>query len=374
MLAGHRKLSCGPETRFFHFLSRADWNVEADPDLERAIDFLFDLNLAGQPVPHHYRLSAETLRSYLRVKSVSVATLLSSLTEQFMARQGKRRWVEKSPEHLLYANDIREFFPYSPIIRIVRDPRDVALSLARVSWGPRSYVEALSLWRRYEGESASFFCQDDNTYTIYYEELVRSPEAVMEDLCEFIGEEYEDQMLDTSNSARMLVTEMETHKQRVYKPPDRTRVQVWKGELSQENNLLAEALLGDYLRDHGYECRESFSHAAQVFPSLELLLNYPDSVVSLAAKGVRFWGDFDDAVADTSIFVGEPDQDRWLRYEKPARWWDLLTITAHIAETKLRHRTLYWVRDQNSLTGVGHSARLVQFVLGHVAQQPALNS
>ena len=104
---------------------------------------------------------------------------------------GKARWVEKSPIHLLYLREVRRAFPRAPIVRIVRDPRDVALSLERVPWGPDSVAGGLLLWRRFDEASRRFFATDPLTRTVSYERLVRDPALVLEELCEFLGEEVE---------------------------------------------------------------------------------------------------------------------------------------------------------------------------------------
>lgn len=367
MLAGHHKLSCGPETRFFHFLAKTSRTFLEDADLGDTIDFLFSLDLAGQPVPNHYGLSAEKLRSYLRTRPLTVSTLLSSMTEQFMLSEGKSRWVEKSPEHLLYVEWIRRAFPESPIIRIVRDPRDVALSLTKVPWGPGSFSRALFLWRNYDDQSARFFVEDKNSYTVKYEELVETPVAEIRKVCDFIGETYDLAMLDTSMTAEKLITARETHKRRVRESVDRSRILVWRRELTHEENRLAEAVIGDRMVAYGYECREEFSHAAVVFPALTLLKGFPQALAAFAEEGVRFWNSPGGAEIDISIFVGEPDNDKWLRRDKPGRWWDLLTIAAHITGTKLRQRRLCWVHDRTVPNQMGQSARLIRFFLERTA-------
>jgi hypothetical protein len=366
MLAGHSELSCGPETRIFHFLRRAGLMWKENWEMEQAIDFLLSLQLAGHTVLSHYNLTEDQLRSYLRERPIGVPVLLSSLTEQFMQRESKRRWIEKSPEHLLYVEEIRNFFPTSPIIRIVRDPRDTALSLMKVPWGPPSFLEALFLWRRYDEKSSQFFQCGDNVHTVYYEPLLVSPAAELKKICEFLGEEYNVQMLETSRSAEKLITRTETHKHRVYEAIDQTRFEVWKRELSAEQNRLAEAVLGDRLSTYGYECIEHFDHVAAVYPSAELLLTRPRSIFEMVREGVAMWGDRRDPENQVLIYVGEPDRDRWLQNGRPERWWELLSLVIRVIARRLAGRDTWWVTNDDGLTHSGTSSTLIRFIFNVV--------
>lgn len=354
MLASHNRLSCGPETRFFHFLARANGEDFRDTGLQSAVDFLASLNLQGKSVPGLYGLSLDQLRSFLRRRPLTAANLLSSLTEQFMLKEGKRRWVEKSPEHLLHVEDIRRFFPDSPIIRIVRDPRDVALSLMKVPWGPRDFLRALLLWRRYDDQSGAFFVNDTNTLTIRYEELVGAPVSELKRLCSFLDETYESGMLNTSGSADKLISATEEHKWRVFESIDRTRLKVWKRELSQGQNQLAEGLVGDRLQYYEYECVEHFETVATIYPSLYVFVVHQKALNSMIEHRIAMWGGKhgSESYCKLNVFVGEADQDRWIRAEKPGRWWDTSTILFRLIVQKFAGMDTWWITSRDEALSI----------------------
>ena len=120
-------------------------------------------------------ISIEELEQYLLPKPPKVSTVLSALTEINMEKSNKLRWVEKSPEHLREVNMIRSYFPASPIVRILRDPRDVALSIQKPPWGPKNDIDAFLLWREYDDRSWDFFHNDLNCFSIYYHDLICDP-------------------------------------------------------------------------------------------------------------------------------------------------------------------------------------------------------
>ena len=363
MLGAHSHMSSGPETRFFHFIAKADIDQLLVSWPENAIDFLFSVVLIN-PIPDHYGISRSEIRSYLEGQTPSVQAILSSLTEQYMRKEGKQRWAEKSPENTIQLDLIRQYFPSSPVIRILRDPRDVALSMIKTndSWSPPDIPEALILWRKFDERSATFFLEDENCYTINYENLILSPELELTNLCSFIGEEFEHQMLDTSRSASNVVTEKETWKRLVYKPVDKTRIGVWKKEFSAEQKRVAEALVGDRCIAYEYEWSEKFDSTAVVFPSIEHLLIYRECFTSFVNEGSRFWQS-DVSDNEVTIFVGNPDRDNWLSHKKPDRWWQTIQIFYQILRDRFAGHRIYWVTERDVTAQFGLSSRLLNIAL-----------
>ncbi|MCE7985824.1 MAG: sulfotransferase [Caldilinea sp. CFX5] len=364
MLAAHSRLSCGPETRFFHFLVKSNPASLLEEWPRHAVDYLYSIELI-EAIPEHYGLSRKQIHAYLQAREPHISAILAALTEQFMHKENKGRWVEKSPEHLLCLDSIRYYFPQSPVVRIIRDPRDVALSLIKTPWAPQDYLEAVLFWRNYDEQSQKFFQTDANSYTLSYENLLTAPAYELRQLCIFLGEDYENQMLDTSKSAVSVVTEQETWKGLVHRPVDPSRLQVWKRELSREQNQITEALLGDRLCRYGYECTEKFERTASVYPSVDLLLRHRSVLAQFVKRGIRFWRTPSDREIDCVVYIGEPDNDKWLRYQKPARWWDALSIMKHILVNRLAQREIYWLHEPAANQALGYCgqalARLLQF-------------
>ena len=140
-----------------------------------------------------------------------------------MHHLGKARWVEKTPGHLVRVGMIRRHFPRSPIVRIVRDPRDVALSLMQVPWGVGTFLEGLLFWRGFDDQRHRFFEADGHSLTIRFEDLVAEPAATMGRVCRFLGEAFEEGMLDTAGSSAQVRRDDETWKAKVGSKIDASR-------------------------------------------------------------------------------------------------------------------------------------------------------
>ncbi len=371
MLAAHSRISCGPETHFFRRLAATDPDRLTSPAHwpAAAVDFVCAIRHAAMP-GHESRLLVEkygvdraSVAAYLADHQPAVAAMLGSVVEPTMRRMGKQRWAEKTPDHIEHLALIRRHFPQSPIVHIVRDPRDVALSLMEVPWGAASFLEGLLLWRRQDTASASFLAQDANSMTLHFEQLVLEPLTVMEALCCFLGEEFEPAMLDTSTTGRQVNSRGVAWKEKAGQPPDSSRVAVWRRRISRPQNQLAEAVLGDRLAAHGYPQEERFQRWAQIYPAWRLAGQYGDALMLMATQGVRFWPAPQEDRPAAQLFLGDPSGDHWLAERAAA---DAAALAVQIAAARLAGRPVYWASTLDDGQWTGYLAALLkQLLRGH---------
>ena len=192
MLAAHPAFDCGPET---HFLSR--WTRLSRRERARILDpadwplragaYVTSLSLGKEPVYPVYGLTAQDVQDWLAARPPSLATMLESLTAQRAYRAGKARWVEKTPRHLEVPELITDTWPHARIVRIVRDPRDAAVSLTKVPFGTPSLLTNLSVLARMNEAAADFYRASPQALTVRYEDLVATPERELRRICDFVG-------------------------------------------------------------------------------------------------------------------------------------------------------------------------------------------
>src|SRR5262249_48267314 len=156
LLGAHSRMICGPETEFFTGLQIANQGnrlCRAATWPEAAADYLFSI-VHEKPIPEYYGITRDEITAFLRRSRRSPRAILESLTETYMKRHGKQRWVEKTPTHLVHLRELRRCYPDAPVVRILRDPRDVALSMLKVPWGPSSLSAGVLQWRWFDELSA----------------------------------------------------------------------------------------------------------------------------------------------------------------------------------------------------------------------------
>jgi hypothetical protein len=123
---------------------------------------------------------------FLRIVMESVARL-----------QGVRRWADNTPFHLLYMAEIKKTIPNAQFVHILRDGRDVAMSLSRMGWPhcfPWDAKHRLAIpglywkWLVSQGRESGRKLGSDYL-ELQYEKLVGRPQETLATLSQFIGED-----------------------------------------------------------------------------------------------------------------------------------------------------------------------------------------
>lgn len=131
-------------------------------------------------------------------------------------------------------------FPDTPVLHMLRDPRDVARSSIGMGWagtvyhGVEHWIDTEAEWDRAVAAHPDMVTQD-----LRYETLILEPEAELKSLSAFFGVSYVPQMLDYADNS-------------TYSAPDIKLIEQWKRKQSAQEIGLVEARLGDVLTDRGY--------------------------------------------------------------------------------------------------------------------------
>lgn len=136
---------------------------------------------------------------------------------------------------------LRFLWPEARYIHLVRDPRDVARSVVQKGWAGSTY-QASELWVAAEDswDSLVQHLASNQAIEIHYEDLVMRTEAVLTDICRFMGVEYCEQMLEYRADAPQ------------YPPPDPTLVAQWRTKLSPRDVAMVEVRTAGLMERRGY--------------------------------------------------------------------------------------------------------------------------
>jgi hypothetical protein len=120
----------------------------------------------------------------------------AAIMREKAALYDRPRYGDKTPGHTWCLREIYRDFPDARVIRIVRDPRSNVESLTRMPFASSS-VLACAMMLRSEHEKAAPFA--DRMLTIRLEDLLADGRAVMGKVLEFVGEPWDDAVLDHAN-------------------------------------------------------------------------------------------------------------------------------------------------------------------------------
>ncbi len=181
--------------------------------------------------------------------------LIRSIYTVYAASHGKTRWGDKDPAYVTDLDVIHELFPDCRIIHIVRDGRDVASSLMGLDWGSRNIPRLARDWQWKVTLAHKMGAMIPDQYLeVRYEDLVRSPQACLEEICDFVGERYDDAMLRYHEEASksMPSDSLKYHASSI-SPPDPAKIQMWKSKMTPSDQMIYEQIAGETLNDFGYE-------------------------------------------------------------------------------------------------------------------------
>ena len=109
------------------------------------------------------------------------------------AKQGARRWGDKTPFHVHHMRRAGRIFPDAQFVATVRHPGAVANSMKRFGW---SWNAGIRTWlNSNQAMIDSGIELGDRLYLIRYEDLVSDTEAVMREVLDFLGEPWDQRVL-----------------------------------------------------------------------------------------------------------------------------------------------------------------------------------
>jgi hypothetical protein len=159
--------------------------------------------------------------------------VFQSVMDNHMKNKGKIRWAEKTPGHELYLNKIFEFYPDAKIIFMIRDPRAVYASLKKVPWGVQFVSVAIKRWNS-SLKILKTYKNDKRIIGIRYEDLVSDSERIVKSICNFLEEDYNEEILNerkklTNSKGSNWTSKYELE---VSRGIDSNSLEKWKNELT----------------------------------------------------------------------------------------------------------------------------------------------
>lgn len=197
LLAAHPNIHSFPESHFFPSLLKdrkrlyQKLKLSSSAATHRLKDFLAELERKDlyQAVPSNAIFEWQHTRAFIRI--------LDALTEE----ENKSSWLEKTPRHLHYIDDIQRLVPNAKFIHIIREGKDVVASVYEVThkypevWGgARNIDTCIQRWGS-DFKISQRYSHQPNHYLVSYERLTNNIQNELEALCDFLNIEFEATML-----------------------------------------------------------------------------------------------------------------------------------------------------------------------------------
>jgi hypothetical protein len=268
MLDAHPAVGVAPEALFVMHL----WRRYGRRELDERATLCFVQDLWREERLRRWRFErADVERKLLALAPASFARLCATVYALHAAASGKADPAllgDKNPHYALFVDTLAEVFPRARFVHLVRDYRDNILSFQGVRFDLASVPALAYRWRRYNQEilrrSSRF---SERFLRLRFEDLVARPVPVLEEVCRFLGIDFEPSMLD-----------FHTHRQdhlpgwhrNLERPLDGAQIGKWREALTPAAIAMADDVCQPLGAKLGYEPAADNAPLLRVAPGILL--------------------------------------------------------------------------------------------------------
>lgn len=189
--------------------------------------------------------------------------LIAWLFDRHGAARDKPLIANKTVGHELEIGRLSVLWPRARVVHLIRDGRDVSLSATRWRRAPklaaryrsweRDPVVGSALWWEWHvrsGREAGAQLGRERYREVFYEDLVRWPDATCAALCAFLGITYDDAMVHFHEGRARPESGLDA--KHAWRPPT-PGLRDWRTQMAPDDLERWEATSGDLLDDLGYQ-------------------------------------------------------------------------------------------------------------------------
>ncbi len=200
---------------------------------------------------HGIKFDIDQLASEFHAEGrTSMESIFSGLFEKNALGEGKARWGDKTPYYVLHMKLLLEKFPNAQFIHLIRDGRDVAMSLLnrKHDFGVYNYFFAAKYWEIYVelGRECGRSLGKNIYHEVRYEELLNNPEIAMKGVCEFLNESYSDNLVNFKKSGEAGKTPL------LQKPIQKENQEKWRTKMTHSQIKTFEGAVSKTLTASNY--------------------------------------------------------------------------------------------------------------------------
>lgn len=188
----------------------------------------------------------------LNAEHITLAELMRLYYGAYMQLQGKTRVGDKTPSFFRMIPMLNKLFPMAKFIHIVRDGRDIYLSLRKMGCKDNISVGAMEWGYKFKKAQSDLAALDPSrVFTLRYEDLLLDPAGRLQEICTFLSAEYDPSMLDFwKNSGKFIGAH---HSTKIFGPISADNVNKWKTRMAPSEVSRFQKVVGSKLQDLGYD-------------------------------------------------------------------------------------------------------------------------
>ena len=267
ILHNHSNIFTFKELHFFGQLwsSEDQNNILSASEGVKLLSRLFciqEFGIFNQDNPQQFDEISEKI---IQKRELSALEIFKIFLAQISSKNQCKISCDQTPRNVFYIQEILNNFPEAKIINLVRDPRDVLLS-QKNKWKRRYFgasgipkKESIRSYFNYHPITISKIWntaintikenEDSRIRTISFENFITYPEKNMKDICQFLGIQFDSNMLKVPNIGSSAGID-DLNKLGI----DYTKLGKWKsGGLSSSELYICQKMCSENMSDLGYK-------------------------------------------------------------------------------------------------------------------------
>jgi Sulfotransferase family len=257
--------------------------------------------LLTEPRFHKLGLAPERVADLLEEdRPKHYALFVSELFDLHGEVRGKRLVGEKTPGYVRRLQTLNELWPHAKVVHMIRDGRDVALSLLdrtrsqRAAWrlptweeDPVTTAALYWEWNVRLGREAGALLGPERYYELSYESLVADPRRECERICAFLGVPYDDAMVRFHEGRTR--AEPGLSPKRAWRPVT-AGLRNWRGQMAPGDVERFESAAGDLLEEIGYQRAAAHLSGSELASAARLRVAFVDHAGARRRPLPAAWG------------------------------------------------------------------------------------
>ncbi|MDR9417412.1 sulfotransferase family protein [Gracilimonas sp.] len=291
MLNMHSELVIPPETHFFHYYDRLKAGFSEADNKRIYSTKLLNHWYSNKTRIRDLELDYDEIGALSdKFKAFDPLTLYSLHLTAYRKKRVKPIIGEKTPRHILHIPKILEAYPDAKFITLFRDPRAAANSEIKAQFGSPSVIVTTKRWKKYV-EMHQWLAKELSSgqyMMLRYNDFINAVEETLKKTCEFLGVNFEGEMLNYYQREETGFAEgEESWKKGTLKPIQTDKNEEWKLQLTSWQKALIDNKAGSSLTLMGYKKTEqqlSFAHKLY-YQSVDLSRSFWADVTNARDEG-----------------------------------------------------------------------------------------
>lgn len=265
MLDAHPQMAIPPETHFaIRLVKRFE---EGRPSAAETAEWIASRNRWGD-----FGLDPAELESRLEAhRNLAAGDVLRDFFALYAERHSKTRWGDKTPIYVRKMRLLERAVPEAHFVHMIRDGRDVALSVWDRVGKEKDAVKMARLWKRRIRKARRQAEKLGHYIEVRYEDLILETEPTLRRVASFVELDWDEAMLSYHEQSAGRMAEMDRalpalasgrerpgeRRLEAFKltsePPQAGRVERWRKEMDTADVQAFEDTAGDLLEELEYE-------------------------------------------------------------------------------------------------------------------------